>query len=203
MPPRQTDNAAFRDVLMFEERLKTTAASLQRRKARYQFFLIQLLLAIALLAWEVLLPPQASVLVIPYRILLYQLRSLRANTSGHMYYDKSANDVHIHPFITSGMLFVGVTTLFLFFASGMYSEKIAYANKYVPHANRALRSFNMVLNVRRPPLRSKFAWAGWNPLNFFFPRPHEATAPSSPPPETGEGQESKRVETVEHPTANE
>ncbi|KAF6744332.1 hypothetical protein DFP72DRAFT_1078873 [Ephemerocybe angulata] len=47
-----------------------------------------------------------------------------------------------------------MTTLLLFFASGMYSEKIAYANKYVPHANRALRSFNMVLNVRKPSLRS-------------------------------------------------
>ncbi|KAF8878806.1 hypothetical protein CPB84DRAFT_1793853 [Gymnopilus junonius] len=52
----------------------------------------------------------------------------------------------------------------------MYSEKIAYANKYVPHANRALRSFNVYLNVRRPPLRSKFYW---NPLSFFFPRPNE------------------------------
>lgn len=36
MPPRPVDNAAYRDVLMFEERLKTTAASLQRRKAKYQ-----------------------------------------------------------------------------------------------------------------------------------------------------------------------
>jgi hypothetical protein len=63
--------------------------------------------------------------------------------------------------------------LSFFFASGMYSEKIAYANKYVPHANRALRSFNMFLNVRRPPLQFY-----WNPLSFFFPRPVE---PSHPP----------------------
>jgi Spo7-like protein len=50
-------------------------------------------------------------------------------------------------------------------------------NRYVPHANRALRSFNMFLNVRRPPLRSKFYW---NPLSFFFPRPVEPSHSSSP-----------------------
>ncbi|KAJ8520516.1 hypothetical protein ONZ45_g2680 [Pleurotus djamor] len=66
----------------------------------------------------------------------------------------------------------------------MYSDKIAYANKYVPHANRALRSFNMFLNVRKPPLRSKL---GFNPLQFFFPRPDPPvptptdSAPASPP----------------------
>lgn len=51
--------------------------------------------------------------------------------------------------------------------------------RYVPHANRALRSFNMYLNVRKPPLRSKLKW---NPLSFFFPRPREQTPPmpSSP-----------------------
>ena len=35
----------------------------------------------------------------------------------------------------------------------------------------------MFLNVRRPPLRSKFYW---NPLSFFFPRPLEPTHPPSP-----------------------
>lgn len=69
----------------------------------------------------------------------------------------------------------------------MYSEKIAYANRYeallsipsehpnhercrsyVPHANKALRSLNMYLNVRRPPLRSKFSL---NPMTLLLPRP--------------------------------
>jgi len=59
--------------------------------------------------------------------------------------------------------------------SGMYSEKIGYANRYVPHANRALRNFNMYLNVRQPPLRSKLPF---NPFSFLFPR----TAPSTPNP---------------------
>jgi hypothetical protein len=42
--------------------------------------------------------------------------------------------------------------------------------RYVPQANRALRSFNMYLNVRKPPLRSKIYF---NPLAFFFPRPDD------------------------------
>ncbi|GAA5850512.1 hypothetical protein JCM8547_001898 [Rhodosporidiobolus lusitaniae] len=46
------------------------------------------------------------------------------------------------------MLLVAVTTLVLFFATGMYSEKIAYANQFVPQANRALRPFNIYLNTR-------------------------------------------------------
>ena len=33
-PPN--DPATYRDVLLFEERLKTNAATLQRRKSRYQ-----------------------------------------------------------------------------------------------------------------------------------------------------------------------
>lgn len=71
------------------------------------------------------------------------------------------------------MLLVAATTLVLFFATGMYSEKIAYAHKsvcggrplpasvravlttsndrFVPQANRALRPFNIYLNTRRKP----------------------------------------------------
>ena len=41
-------------------------------------------------------------------------------------------EVHVHPYFTLGLLSVSVTTLVLFFASGMYSEKIAYANRSVP-----------------------------------------------------------------------
>ena len=36
------------------------------------------------------------------------------------------------PYVTAGLLFVAVMTLVLFFASGMYSEKIGYANRSVP-----------------------------------------------------------------------
>ncbi|KAJ7740909.1 hypothetical protein DFH07DRAFT_838390 [Mycena maculata] len=162
----QNDVATYRDLLLFEERLKTTAASLQRRKSRYQLFLVQLLLIIVFLLAEVLLPPDISLLVIPCKLVLRRVLP-------DIYTEDM--EVHIHPYFYSGMLFVSITTLALFFASGTYSDKIAYANKYVPHANRALRSFNMYLNVRKPPLRSKFYF---NPLSFFFPRPTEVSPPS-------------------------
>ncbi|KAJ7472221.1 hypothetical protein B0H11DRAFT_1346489 [Mycena galericulata] len=179
------DVATYRDLLLFEERLKTNAASLQRRKSRYQrtvlssstlnlrrtdfrpVFLVQLLLIITFLLAEVLLPPDISLLAIPCKLVLRRVLP-------DIYTEDT--EVHIHPYFSSGLLFVSVTTLALFFASGTYSDKIAYANKYVPHANRALRSFNMYLNVRKPPLHSKMYF---NPLSFFFPRPIEVT-PSSP-----------------------
>ncbi|KAH9833105.1 Spo7-like protein-domain-containing protein [Rhodofomes roseus] len=164
------DAATYRDLLLFEERLKTNAASLNRRKHRYQLFLAQLLVIITFLASEVLL--QTNVLSIPYAVLL------RAAFSD-LYTERT--DISIHPYFTTGLLFVSVTTLVLFFASGMYSEKIGYPNRYVPHANRALRSFNMYLNVRQPPLRSKLP-AFLNPFTLLFPRPTPASvAPAAPP----------------------
>ncbi|KAF9530504.1 hypothetical protein CPB83DRAFT_788022 [Crepidotus variabilis] len=159
------DPMTYRDLLLFEERLKSNAANLQRRKSRYQLFLLQLLIIITFLLCEVILPPQSSLLAIPYRFLLLRILPGQYNP---------AEDIVLHPYFASGLLFVSVTTLALFFASGMYSERIAYANKYVPHANRSLRAFNMYLNVRKPPLRSKFLW---NPLSFFFPRPNPTASP--------------------------
>ncbi|KAF8911383.1 hypothetical protein CPB85DRAFT_1156587, partial [Mucidula mucida] len=134
------DSATFRDLLLFEERLKTTAASLQKRKSRYQLFLVHLLLMTLLLLTEILLPRESSLLLIPYRLLL--LRFIPSTDPPQS----------LPPILPTTLLFVCVVTLILFFASGMYSEKIGYANKYVPHANRALRSFNMLLNVRKPKL---------------------------------------------------
>jgi hypothetical protein len=83
-------------------------------------FLLQLLLSIGFLLSEVLLPPRSSILAVPYKLLLQQLLP-------DIY--KSDVGVTVHPYFASGLLFVSVTTLVLFFASGMYSEKIAYANK--------------------------------------------------------------------------
>ena len=41
---------------------------------------------------------------------------------------------HLPPYVRTGCLFILGVTLFLFFASGMYSERVGYANKYVsPH----------------------------------------------------------------------
>ncbi|KAH9848010.1 hypothetical protein C2E23DRAFT_878857 [Lenzites betulinus] len=164
------DAATHRDLLLFEERLKTTAASLNRRKRRYQLFLLQLLIIIAFLLCEVVL--QTNLLGIPYTWLLR-----RALPELYPAHGGQAGVVRVHPYFASGLLFVAVTTLVLFFASGMYSEKIGYANKYVPHANRSLRNFNMHLNMRQPPLRSKLPF---NPFAFLFARP----TPSSPPSPT-------------------
>ncbi|KAI0684911.1 hypothetical protein BC835DRAFT_1387168 [Cytidiella melzeri] len=175
-PPN--DPNTYRDLLLFEERLKTNAASLNRRKRRYQLFLTQLLLIIAFLLSEVLL--QTNFLSIPYAWIL---RRLIPDIYG------TKVEVQVHRYFALGMLCVSVTTLALFFLSGMYAEKIAYANKYIPHANRALRSFNMYLNVRQLPLRSKLPFS---PFAFLFPRtppsPSLATSQASTsPPSTTSG----------------
>ncbi|OBZ66352.1 hypothetical protein A0H81_13675 [Grifola frondosa] len=115
------DAATYRDLLLFEERLKTNAASLNRRKHRYQLFLAQLLLLIAFLLADVVL--HANLLGVP---CTFVLRRLLPRT-----YTGTA-EVKVHPYVASGLLFVAVTTLVLFFASGLYAEKIGYANRHVP-----------------------------------------------------------------------
>ncbi|KAI0308264.1 hypothetical protein B0F90DRAFT_1615017, partial [Multifurca ochricompacta] len=152
-PPN--DQATHRDLLLFEERLKTNALILNRRKSRYQFFLAQLIVTIIFLLCEVLL--NTSFLSIPYQHFLS--RALPSVYGADV-------EVRLHPYVVSGLLFVSVTTLLLFFATGLYSEKIGYANRYVPHANRALRNFNMYLNMRQAPRGSPY-----NPLSYLFPRP--------------------------------
>ncbi|KAI9444748.1 hypothetical protein H4582DRAFT_1911016 [Lactarius indigo] len=152
-PPN--DQATYRDLLLFEERLKTNALTLNRRKSRYQFFLVQLIIAIIFLLCEVLL--DTSFLSVPYQYFLRR-------TLPSVYRPES--EVHLPPYVASGLLFVSVTTLLLFFATGLYSEKIGYANRYLPRVNRALRNFNMYLNMRQAPRRSPF-----DPLSYLFPRP--------------------------------
>jgi hypothetical protein len=86
---------------------------------------------------------------------------------------------------------VAITTLILFYASGTYAEKIGYANRcvpcrlghslnliplrisYVPHANKALRSFNMHLNMRAPPLSPP------KPFSYLFSRSNLASSSAS------------------------
>ncbi|KAJ7231355.1 hypothetical protein C8J57DRAFT_1581104 [Mycena rebaudengoi] len=123
-------------------------------------------LAIAFLLAEVLLPPHVSLLAIPCKVVLQRVFPSVYTPD---------TPVHIYPYVSSVLLFVSVTTLALFFASGTYTDKIAY----VPHANRALRSFNIYLNVRKPPLRAKPLR---NPLAFFFPSVPPPPPPPSPSP---------------------
>lgn len=62
-----------------------------------------------------------NLLDMPYRLVLRTILP-QQNTV-------AIEELHVHPYVASGLLFVAVTTLVLFFASGMYSEKIAYANR--------------------------------------------------------------------------
>jgi hypothetical protein len=81
-------------------------------------FLAQLLLIIGFLLSEVLL--QTNLLSIPYTWLLHRILP--------DIYDPDVQ-VQVHRYFALGLLCVAVTTLALFFLSGMYSEKIGYANK--------------------------------------------------------------------------
>jgi hypothetical protein len=85
-------------------------------------FLSQLLALILFLVCEVFL--QLNLLDIPLHFMLRR-------TLPTLYSLEEMADVHVHPYFTLGLLSVSVTTLVLFFVSGMYSEKIAYANRSV------------------------------------------------------------------------
>ncbi|KAG8693795.1 hypothetical protein FRC08_008879 [Ceratobasidium sp. 394] len=190
MPPRSTppphsrggfqppnDASTFKDLLHFEERLKINAAKLKKRKRRYQVFLVQLTLVILILTSDVLL--DTSFLMLPINLVVPHLdEKIRVPLLkwwfGHSDWvvPRITTPVILHPYLTPGVWLVAVTTLVLFFASGLYSEKISYANRYVPQANRALRSFNIHLNVRTQPKGPPA------PLNYLFPRP----APTPPSP---------------------
>ncbi|GFZ48356.1 hypothetical protein JCM24511_06104 [Saitozyma sp. JCM 24511] len=113
-PP--ADTSTYRDLLLFEERLKMNAEMLRRRRRRYSIFLWSFVLAMVVMAHRlVLMPPQTLLL----------LRALQ------------------------GSLAVVLITLALFFASGMYEEKVRYARSYITHSNKALRPLNLHLNMRR------------------------------------------------------
>jgi hypothetical protein len=146
----------------------------------HSVFLVQLIFAIIFLLCEVLL--NTSFLSVPYQ---YFLRRALPSVYG------PDAEVHLPAYVASGLLFVSVTTLLLFFPTGLYSEKIGYANRYalnyvrcldllipcsyVPRVNRALRNFNMYLNMRQAPRRSPF-----NLLSYLFPRP-SFSGRSAPP----------------------
>ncbi|KAF8318810.1 uncharacterized protein EI90DRAFT_2941518, partial [Cantharellus anzutake] len=114
-----------RDLLLFEERLKVNVARLRRKKRKYQSLSF-------------------------FRNHCYLDRLAEAHPVLLLPLDNHPHIV-VSPYITQSAFLIALTTLILFYASGLYAEKISYANRYVPHANRALRSFNMYFNVRTPP----------------------------------------------------
>lgn len=81
-------------------------------------FLVQLLVTILFLLSEVVL--HTSFMTIPYRIVLRKIFPK----------DYADNlDIELHPYVPKALLTVAITTLVLFFASGLYAEKIGYANR--------------------------------------------------------------------------
>ncbi|PWN32619.1 uncharacterized protein FA14DRAFT_126497, partial [Meira miltonrushii] len=119
------DAQTYRDLLIFEERLKQNAARLVKRRKKYQTFLVLLCGAIGLFSYYVFVQPSK------WQPLHY---------------------------LNVTVLLITATMLLLFFASGMYAERITAANKFVPQANRSLRSFNMYLNTRAAPRKSIFSY---------------------------------------------
>lgn len=119
------DAQTYRDLLIFEERLKQNAARLVKRRKKYQTFLVLLCGAIGLFSYYVFVQPSK------WQPLHY---------------------------LNITILLITATMLLLFFASGMYAERITAANKFIPQSNRSLRSFNMYLNTRAAPRRSIFSY---------------------------------------------
>ncbi|OXB37048.1 hypothetical protein J007_03154 [Cryptococcus neoformans] len=136
-PP--ADTSTYRDLLLFEERLKSNAEMLRRRRRRYSIFMWSFLLVLVGMGHMLFWHPPESILM---------LRALEASVA------------------------VVSITLVLFFASGMYEEKIRYATSYINHSNKSLRPLNLHLNMRRPP---RF------PLSIpFFPSSSRSPSPISP-----------------------
>lgn len=114
------DSQTFRDLLIFEERLKQNAARLLRRKKKYQTFLALLLLAIAFFGYQVLFHEHPAPLS---RSSLHGMRDRERDWE-----DEAAKATLLRYFNVS-ILLVLATMLSLFFASGMYAERITAANK--------------------------------------------------------------------------
>ncbi|EUC60572.1 Spo7 domain protein [Rhizoctonia solani AG-3 Rhs1AP] len=174
-PPNNA--TTFKDLLHFEERLKINAAMLKKRKRKYQAFLVQLVLVILVLTSDVVL--NTSFVASPMNLVAPCFDNRVRIPLLMWWFDQPEQTIlrvstplELHPYIIPGLWLVSVTTLILFFASGLYSEKISYANRYVPQANRALRNFNLHLNVRTQPMGPP------GPLKYFFPRP--TPSPTSP-----------------------
>lgn len=103
------DSQTFRDLLIFEERLKQNAARLLRRKKKYQAFLCLVVVAIAFFGYQVLYHGHSS----PHH-----------HEQGH-----EAAAATLLRYVNVSILLVLATMLSLFFASGMYAERITAANK--------------------------------------------------------------------------
>jgi hypothetical protein len=173
------DIATFKDLLLFEERLKRNAGALKKRKLRYQracilirshtilqkylkhspsliqsipiislgrlriysfsgdrltFYLATipvhltlLVLMVLVLLSDVLL--ETELFILPLNLALSYYFLYMSRWRGEV--NREFPPFTTQPYIKNGSLFISGMTLFLFFASGMYREKVEYANKCV------------------------------------------------------------------------
>ncbi|KAG0742027.1 hypothetical protein G6F57_009696 [Rhizopus arrhizus] len=112
--PRQ-NQATYRDLVIFEERLKGNMTRLLKRKRKYEALLVGLFVFLAYFFYAVFIDPS--------KIFTVHLTNTIALLT-----------------VAGGLVF--------FYRSGMYSEKIVYAQKFVPHCNNALRAFNLQFNAQ-------------------------------------------------------
>ncbi|KAI8971346.1 Spo7-like protein-domain-containing protein, partial [Pilobolus umbonatus] len=107
---KQADQATYRDLVIFEERIRGNMTRLLKRKRKYEALLVSLFILLAYFFY--------AVFVDPSKIFMVHLVNTVALLS-----------------VAGGLVF--------FYRSGMYAEKIVYAQKFVPHCNNALQAFNL------------------------------------------------------------
>ncbi|KAI8069611.1 Spo7-like protein-domain-containing protein [Gongronella butleri] len=115
LTPKQLEQITYRDLVIFEERLRGNMVRLRKRKRKFEAFLGTLLVGLCYFFYAVFVDPSKAF-------------------------------IH-HLFNTLALLTVAGSLVF-FYRSGMYSEKIVYAAEFLPHCNRALKSFNLQFTRR-------------------------------------------------------
>ncbi|ORE05772.1 hypothetical protein BCV72DRAFT_256645 [Rhizopus microsporus var. microsporus] len=113
------NQATYRDLVIFEERLKGNMTRLLKRKRKYEALLVALFIFLAYFFYAVFIDPSKIFTV--------------------------------HLINTIALLTVAGGLVF-FYRSGMYSEKIIYAQKFVVHCNNALRAFNLEFDANNKSL---------------------------------------------------
>ncbi|KAI9480632.1 MAG: hypothetical protein EXX96DRAFT_563573, partial [Benjaminiella poitrasii] len=100
--PRMSQNstATYRDLVIFEERLRSNMTRLLKRKRKYEFLLAGLFISLIYFLYTVFVDPSKK-----FTVHLLNTVALLS--------------------IAGGLVF--------FYQSGLYSEKIVYAQKFVPH----------------------------------------------------------------------
>ncbi|KAI8077589.1 Spo7-like protein-domain-containing protein [Thamnidium elegans] len=107
------NQATYRDLVIFEERLRGNMTRLVKRKRKYESLLVSLFIILTYFFYAVFLDPS--------KVFMFHLINTVALLA-----------------VAGGLVF--------FYRSGMYSEKIVYAQKFVPHCNNALQAFNLEFN---------------------------------------------------------